>query len=130
MYCGIDTSCGLIQNSSTHYIAMARPPPPVRTWVEINIDHSPGFLLYIYLFAVSLANLVIVLVAPAAYTNLLASVQRVLYAILPSRILLNLRQASRVNEEPTSHWSQVLGLGLSFVRNDPDDDRVDQEVEQ
>ena len=53
-----------------------------------------------------------------------------LYAILPSRIFLNLRQASHVNEEPISRWSQVIGPGLSFVRYDSDGDRIVEEVEQ
>ncbi|ETW82317.1 hypothetical protein HETIRDRAFT_451857 [Heterobasidion irregulare TC 32-1] len=79
---------------------------------------------------VSLANVVIVSVAPAEYTNLLASVQRVLYGIFPSRILLNIRQASQMHDEPTSRWSQVLGPGLSFARYDADDDRVHEEGEQ
>ena len=53
-----------------------------------------------------------------------------LYAILPSRILLNIRQASQVNEDPSLNWSQVLGPGLSFVRYDADNDRVNEEGEQ
>ena len=57
-------------------------------------------------------------------------VLRVLYAIFPSRILLNIRQASQMHDEPTSRWSQVLGPELSFVRHDSDDDRVDEEGEQ
>ena len=57
-------------------------------------------------------------------------VQRMLYAILPSRILLSIRQASQVNKEPTLNWSQVLGPGLSIVRYNLDDGRVNEEVEQ
>ena len=53
-----------------------------------------------------------------------------LYAILPSRILLSIRQASQVNKEPTLNWSQVLGPGLSIVRYNLDDGRVNEEVEQ
>lgn len=56
--------------------------------------YRDGILFYIYLFVVSVSNVVVLLTAPPEYTNLLSALQRALHSIVSARLLLNLREAS------------------------------------
>lgn len=61
-----------------------------------------GILSYIYLFALSTLNVVVVFKLPNSYLNLLASPERVLHCLLSSRVLLHIRAQMTVRQ---SAWS-------------------------
>jgi len=56
--------------------------------------YRDGIFFYIYLFAISLVNVVVLLTTPREFANLLSSLQRSLHSMLSARLLLNLREAS------------------------------------
>ncbi|EJD38830.1 hypothetical protein AURDEDRAFT_172150 [Auricularia subglabra TFB-10046 SS5] len=86
--------------------------------------YRDGILYYIFLFVVSLANMIFVLSAPAEYIVLLAELQRALHSILTCRIILNLRtmrSAPRIasaGTETVSGWfgakDQRASAGMGF----------------
>lgn len=61
-----------------------------------------GSVFYVYLFALSTANVIVILTASADLINLLSIIERVIHSVLTARIILDLRQLG------TRH-----GLGLS-----------------
>ncbi|KAA1472236.1 hypothetical protein DENSPDRAFT_881096 [Dentipellis sp. KUC8613] len=65
----------------------------------INTLYRDGILFYVYLFGISLANLIVMATARDSLTNVLPALQRTLYSILSSRILLNIRKAAHAKSE-------------------------------
>lgn len=57
--------------------------------------YRDGLLYFVYLFVISLGNILVLYLAPAEYTILLAELQRVFYTILSCRIILHLRAVHR-----------------------------------
>ncbi|TFK35846.1 hypothetical protein BDQ12DRAFT_687662 [Crucibulum laeve] len=60
--------------------------------------YKDGLLFYVYLLAISLANVLVPILAPRIFANWLATPQRVLHSVLCNRVLLLiLRQRSASN---------------------------------
>jgi len=59
-----------------------------------------GLSYFLYLFAISLANAIVLIAAPIDYANLLLELQRVLHAMLTARVLLHIRNAMFYNANP------------------------------
>ncbi|EKM50592.1 uncharacterized protein PHACADRAFT_263959 [Phanerochaete carnosa HHB-10118-sp] len=84
--------------------------------------YRDGIFFYLYLFAISLVNVVVLLTTPREFANLLSSLQRSLHSMLSARLLLNLREASvrsRVLADgaPLGGESALAGeTGLSSMR--------------
>ncbi|GJE99945.1 hypothetical protein PsYK624_162210 [Phanerochaete sordida] len=83
--------------------------------------YRDGVLFYIYLFAISLVNVVVLKTTPREYANLLSSLQRSLHSMLSARLLMNLREAavrSRVVADGAALNSTALAAasGLSSMR--------------
>ncbi|KAL5531035.1 hypothetical protein ACEPAG_3911 [Sanghuangporus baumii] len=57
--------------------------------------YGDGSLFYFYLFALSVANVVVIQTLPADFLNTLTSLERVLHSVLACRILTNLRRVGR-----------------------------------
>ncbi|THH18664.1 hypothetical protein EW146_g2359 [Bondarzewia mesenterica] len=70
--------------------------------------------------SITLTNVIIIFTAPSEYTNMLASIQRVMYSILPSRILLSIRQAAQPRDGPYPYWTHTLGGQMAFYSHDSD----------
>ncbi|TDL23408.1 hypothetical protein BD410DRAFT_159532 [Rickenella mellea] len=62
-----------------------------RSRLLITMYHD-GLIYYLYLFGMSLLNLIIPLAAPPDFSHLLVTPQRVLHSILCTRVLLHIRQ--------------------------------------
>jgi len=67
--------------------------------------YQDGMLFYVYLLAISLANILVATLAPSMFANWLASPQRVVHSVLCTRVLLLVRSSSRANHES-------IGLGI------------------
>ncbi|KAJ7627436.1 hypothetical protein FB45DRAFT_60813 [Roridomyces roridus] len=61
--------------------------------------YREGILFYVYIFAISLANILVPALAPSRFSNWLASPQRVLHSVLCTRVLLLIRRQA-VYEDP------------------------------
>lgn len=76
-----------------------------------------GILSYIYLFALSTLNVVVVFKLPNSYLNLLASPERVLHCLLSSRVLLHIRAQMTVRQ---SAWSDgFTNIEFNDETNEP-----------
>ncbi|KAJ6518215.1 hypothetical protein C8R47DRAFT_8740 [Mycena vitilis] len=64
--------------------------------------YRDGLLFYVYLLAISLANILVPILAPPMYANWLASPQRILHSVLCTRVLLLLRGGS---QSSSRNWS-------------------------
>lgn len=71
--------------------------------------YRDGILYYVFLLAVSLANMIFVISAPAEYIVLLAELQRAFHAILSCRIILNLRAVRSAPRIASSRTETVSG---------------------
>ncbi|KAJ7603953.1 hypothetical protein DFH06DRAFT_1391716 [Mycena polygramma] len=84
-------------------------------WIEKL--YKDGMLFYVYLLLISLANVMVPILAPTMFANWLATPQRVLHSVLCTRVLLLiLRQRRRVTTEVSrSTWSESEGTtGMVF----------------
>ncbi|KAJ7595499.1 hypothetical protein C8J56DRAFT_922470 [Mycena floridula] len=74
-----------------------------------GVVHRDGISYYIYLFILSLANVIVILLLPSALGELLCSLERVTYSILTSRVVLHIREhadnARIVADVPSLHFS-------------------------
>ncbi|KAF9067005.1 hypothetical protein BDP27DRAFT_1267942 [Rhodocollybia butyracea] len=68
-----------------------------------TIVYRDGIIYYLFLFGLSLANLVTVLVLPHALQSLFNPYQRVIQTLLTSRVILHIRSQLR---EPQTIWSR------------------------
>ncbi|KAF7367174.1 hypothetical protein MSAN_00977300 [Mycena sanguinolenta] len=59
--------------------------------------YRDGIVFYVYLLVISLANILVPILAPSMFSNWLASPQRVLHSVLCTRVLLRIRAPS--------HWT-------------------------
>ncbi|EJD38837.1 hypothetical protein AURDEDRAFT_172157 [Auricularia subglabra TFB-10046 SS5] len=85
----------------------------------ISSLYRDGILYFIYLFSISLTNLVFVYATPAEYIVLLAQLQRAFHAILSCRIILHLRSAATTRNTATVSGTAVstaIGNRLSPPR--------------
>jgi len=77
----------------------------------LNVIHKDGILFYVYLLCLTAANLGIILRLPLELMTLLSPLEDVLYSVLTSRIILNIRQMSYegVDYQPTELHSDYPG---------------------
>jgi len=85
-----------------------------------NIVHRDGILFYIYLLCFSVVNLTITIAWPIDISPVLTSLQNTLYAVLTTRIVLNIREevgnSGLQTELHTNHGSTpVLALPLRQI---------------
>jgi len=87
----------------------------------VAVLYRDGILFYIYLFIISLVNLIVIVTAPRELADILAIFQHVLHSCLSARILLNLREARQRETRPTSLNSTPLQhLEFDTTRNSED----------
>ncbi|KAJ6629938.1 hypothetical protein B0H10DRAFT_1985886 [Mycena sp. CBHHK59/15] len=82
--------------------------------------YQDGMLFYVYLLLVSVANVVVPIMAPPMFANWLATPQRVLHSVLCTRVLLLIMRRRRVAapgsaRSSTSVWSTQTGVLSSVV---------------
>ncbi|KAJ7589035.1 hypothetical protein C8J56DRAFT_29663 [Mycena floridula] len=72
-----------------------------------NVVYRDGIIYYIYLFALSSINVVVVLTSSRDLASLLASTARVVHALLTSRVVLHIRQQAgkRQSKSLTPSWT-------------------------
>ncbi|KIK01120.1 hypothetical protein K443DRAFT_678706 [Laccaria amethystina LaAM-08-1] len=64
-----------------------------------KVVYRDGLIYYLFLFGLSLVNLVTLLCLPHEYMNLLTALERVMYSILTCRAILHIREQNQI--EPT-----------------------------
>ncbi|KAJ6572569.1 hypothetical protein DFH09DRAFT_1462142 [Mycena vulgaris] len=78
--------------------------------------YHDGMLFYVYLLAISLANILVPILAPSMFSNWLATPQRVLHSVLCTRVLLLIRSRSiRGNDFQSSVAISAHGAGLTLA---------------
>jgi len=75
--------------------------------------YRDGIIFYVYLFGISLANILVPILAPSPFSNWLASLQRVLHSVLCARVLLLIRQQAARTDQVQS--SSEVETRLSFA---------------
>ncbi|KAK7682860.1 hypothetical protein QCA50_014246 [Cerrena zonata] len=95
----------------------------------VSVLYRDGVVFYIYLFGISVVNLIVIVAAPRDLANLLAIFQRVMHSLLSARVLMNLREANQreyalagMQSSPLQHLSFSQSRSseedrLSFRRN-------------
>ncbi|TFK63369.1 hypothetical protein BDN72DRAFT_323224 [Pluteus cervinus] len=79
------------KGSHTSHTGFQSGPPPRSTLT--HVIYRDGLLYYVYLVALSALNVVLILKLPADYaTSLLSSMERVMYSVLTSHVVLHLRE--------------------------------------
>ncbi|KAF7361215.1 hypothetical protein MSAN_01153600 [Mycena sanguinolenta] len=80
--------------------------------------YRDGMLFYVYLLLISIANVMVPIMAPSMYANWLGTPQRVLHSVLCSRVLLLIlrrrRIASTETQESIMSESEVITTGMVF----------------
>ncbi|KAJ7208071.1 hypothetical protein GGX14DRAFT_455414 [Mycena pura] len=78
--------------------------------------YQDGMLFYAYLLTISIANVLVPLIAPRMFANWLATPQRVLHSVLCTRVLLLILRRRRVatSEVPRTTTSESEGSGMVF----------------
>ncbi|EJC98750.1 uncharacterized protein FOMMEDRAFT_161583 [Fomitiporia mediterranea MF3/22] len=66
----------------------------VGAWVILMVFEA-GAIFYVYIFALSVANVIVIASFPRDFAALLASVERVAHAVLMERLVITLRKAAR-----------------------------------
>ncbi|TFK63340.1 hypothetical protein BDN72DRAFT_328982 [Pluteus cervinus] len=84
-----------------------------------QVVYQDGVLYYLYLVALSMTNVVLILSLPGHFATLLvSSIQRILYAVLASRVVLHIReQAYRTQVVMTLPNSTNTNAELEFRRS-------------
>jgi len=81
--------------------------------------YRDGMLFYVYLLIVSIANVMVPILAPSMYANWLATPQRVLHSVLCSRVLLLILRRRRIVStevsRSTTSESETTGMVFSSV---------------
>jgi hypothetical protein len=63
--------------------------------------YRDGILFFIFLFLISLTNVLILSLGPNEYQNLITTFQRVMHSLLSCRVLLHVREVNRIQTEGT-----------------------------
>jgi len=72
----------------------------------IKVIYRDGVIYYLYLFVLSLINIVLVKTLPPQYQQLLSSVERMLHSTLTSRVILHIRARAEDNVfAPIDQWN-------------------------
>ncbi|TFK26983.1 hypothetical protein FA15DRAFT_246845 [Coprinopsis marcescibilis] len=78
----------------------------------VAVLYRDGTFYYVFLFAVSLGEVIIILAGPPEYADLLTTFQRVMHSILAARVMLNVRNTA--NRELNLPRTKNTSTGLSF----------------
>ncbi|KAJ7346214.1 hypothetical protein DFH08DRAFT_961659 [Mycena albidolilacea] len=100
----------------------------VRAYRDLRYSRLPwliqlyrdGILFFIYLLMISLANILVPILAPSMFSNWLASPQRVLHSVLCSRVLLHIRAP------PSHHMSFPADRHENWTTRDPRNNEAKQ----
>ncbi|KAL5480477.1 hypothetical protein ACEPAI_1747 [Sanghuangporus weigelae] len=78
-----------------------------------------GSIFYLYLFVLSMANVIVILTSSADLINLLSVIERVIHSVLTARIILNLRKLGTRRQLGLSTFSFGVGPGaeMEFAHN-------------
>ncbi|KAJ7743934.1 hypothetical protein DFH07DRAFT_835194 [Mycena maculata] len=80
--------------------------------------YKDGLLFYLYLLMISIANVMVPIMAPSMFANWLATPQRVLHSVLCTRVLLLILRQRRIVESgaprTATSTSEVDGAGMVF----------------
>ncbi|PPR01741.1 hypothetical protein CVT24_001561 [Panaeolus cyanescens] len=81
--------------------------------------YRDGAIYYLYLFALSTINIVLIRVLPHGYENLLTPIERGVHSMLTSRVLLHIRAHSRGEDQDLAsrHWADGV-TDLPHPRHD------------
>ncbi|EAU85186.2 hypothetical protein CC1G_06202 [Coprinopsis cinerea okayama7 len=71
--------------------------------------YRDGILYYLYLFVLSLINIIVIVKLPFDMSTILSQFERVLHAVFTGRVVLNIHAQSRDREELASYVSSVGG---------------------
>jgi len=72
-----------------------------------KVVYRDGLIYYLFLFVLSLVNIVIILCLPYEYVNLFTTLERVMYSILTCRAILHIREQNKLE---TTSWSFDLSV--------------------
>ncbi|PPQ70038.1 hypothetical protein CVT24_003805 [Panaeolus cyanescens] len=70
-----------------------------------NTIYRDGSIYYLYLFALSTINIIVIRVLPHGYENLFTGIERCVHSMLSSRVLLHIRSHARRQEFGAPHWA-------------------------
>ncbi|KAF9051837.1 hypothetical protein BJ165DRAFT_918048 [Panaeolus papilionaceus] len=73
--------------------------------------YRDGLFYYVFLFALSTVNIIVIKMLPHGYENLLTGVERCMHSIITSRVLLHIRQLGNKNNDEqytVHHWSDAV----------------------
>ncbi|KAJ6546186.1 hypothetical protein DFH09DRAFT_649023 [Mycena vulgaris] len=103
--CSLPFSAIVIMTVIKAYRDLRRSRQP---WL-VQLYHD-GMLFYVYLLAISLANILVPVLAPSMFSNWLATPQRVLHSVLCTRVLLLIRGRVARGSGPQSVSVNDTGL--------------------
>jgi len=80
----------------------------------MRVVYSDGIIYYIYVFALSLLNVLVIVKLPNEYETLLLMLERVVHSTLACRVVLHIRRQASTDETisgraalPTVHYESV-----------------------
>jgi len=87
-----------------------------------HVIHRDGILFYIYLLCITIVNITIMAIMPLNLQPLLSPLEGVLYSVLTTRIIFNIRNVGHRGRETELHSaydeSNLLSLPLPIVASD------------
>ncbi|KAJ3576711.1 hypothetical protein NP233_g255 [Leucocoprinus birnbaumii] len=66
----------------------------------MRVIYQDGIIYFAYLFGLSLLNVVIILVLPAKYVNLISLTERIAHALLTCRVILHIKEIGARDKHP------------------------------
>ncbi|PPR00253.1 hypothetical protein CVT24_005021 [Panaeolus cyanescens] len=89
--------------------------------------YRDGAIYYLYLFALSTLNIIVIRVLPHGYENLLTGIERCVHSMLTSRVLLHIRAHARSQDNmyASKHWADgVTDLPMVNLSKDEPESRA------
>jgi len=78
----------------------------------ITVIYRDGLLFYLCLFAFSAGNVIVLILVPPQYANVITTPQRAMHSIVSARLLLNLREAgARSHVEVLGTYGDTTSTG-------------------
>ncbi|KIK02624.1 hypothetical protein K443DRAFT_6013 [Laccaria amethystina LaAM-08-1] len=77
-----------------------------------HVIYSEGIIMYIYLVALSIVNVVVVCTLSREYLSVISSVERVLHSLLTSRVVLDIREYIKGNQPSCTDGLTDLHIDL------------------
>jgi len=95
-----------------------------------HVIHRDGIMFYVYLLCLTTATLIFIFTLPPALTPILIPLQDILYAVLTTRIILNIREAGGQDINMELHTDTyepaavIMPLTFRPGVDDDDDDAI------